>query len=89
MHVFFDELFNIAIEQVQSVIERVGGSLLTEVDLFDIFEPTGQDPGQLTKSFAFHLTYQSAEATLTDPAVNHLHQAIIDALRVELSAQVR
>ncbi len=72
-------------ENVQEIIERVGGELVTDVDLFDEYEPDNQDQ----KGLAFHIEYQAADRTLTDPEVNKIHASIILALEAEIKAQIR
>ncbi len=76
---------SVTVEQVQEVIERVGGRLLADVDLFDEFQPSGS--GQ--KSYAFHLMYQSPHRTLTDEEVSRAHNKIVDRLKAELNIQTR
>lgn len=66
------------IDTVQELIEDVGGSLLLDSDLFDIYEGENMEPGK--KSLAFHLIFQSAEKTLTDTEVDGMVRRIITAL---------
>ncbi len=67
------------VAQVQSVIENAGGEDLVDVDIFDIYEnENSQD--ELSKSFAFHLVFQSNFKTLSDEEVNKKVQNIINAL---------
>jgi len=75
----------VTIEQVQEIIERVGGQLVADVDLFDEYEP----PDSAQKSLAFHITYQSLDKTLTDVAIAQIHNKIVAALKVELGAHLR
>lgn len=73
------------VEQAQDVIERAGGNLVADVDLFDEFEPRGQDQ----KSLAFHIEYRSPDRTLTDEEIDPTHAKIIAQLEAELSAEIR
>lgn len=75
----------ITIEQVQEAIERVGGQLVADVDLFDEYEP----PDSAQKSLAFHITYQSSGGTLTDTEIAQIHNKIVAALKRELGAHLR
>lgn len=78
------------VAQVQNVIERIGGDLVYDVDLFDIYEPA---PSEATttkqKSLAFHLKFQAPDRTLTSDEVDTLVQRIVQGLRDEVGAQVR
>lgn len=67
------------VETVQEIIERVGGELVVDVDLFDEYQ----------QSLAFHIQYQSPDRTLTDTEISLIHKKIEEALKQELGAQVR
>ena len=69
------------VETVQNVIEREGGELLFDVDLFDTYE--GEGVGDDQESLAFHLIFQSAERTLRDAEVNILMEKIVQGLKAE------
>jgi len=75
----------VSVEQAQEIIERAGGKMVVDVDLFDEFEiaKSGQ------KSLAFHIEYRSADHTLTDAEVNPIQAKIIAELEAELSAEIR
>lgn len=75
----------LTVERVREVLERAGGTLLVDVELFDEYQPDGT----AQKSLAFHLMYQSFERTLTTDEVDVLHTAVIAALTDELHAEVR
>jgi len=66
------------VEEVLNVIETVGGKLVIDVDLFDIYE--GEGIPENKKNLAFHIIYQSNERTLTSTEVNRLQEKIIKAL---------
>ena len=71
--------------EVMNVINRVGGELVRDVDLFDIYEgPTGEQ-----KNFAFHVIYQSDERTLTDKEVEAVHNKIIKELETNINWETR
>ncbi len=72
-------------DQVQEIIERVGGKLVANTELFDEYQPS--DDAQ--KGLAFHIEYQAADHTLTDEEVNQLHGHIILALESEINAEIR
>ncbi len=74
-------------EAVLRVIQRAAPPELADVRLFDVFEHERLGPGR--KSMAYSMTYRSREKTLTDEAVNRLHEAIKKVLRDELAAEIR
>jgi phenylalanyl-tRNA synthetase beta chain len=41
------------------------------------------------KSLAYAFTYRAADKTLTDADVNSAHEKIVDALKTQLSAELR
>ncbi|HNY97616.1 MAG TPA: phenylalanine--tRNA ligase subunit beta [Candidatus Pacearchaeota archaeon] len=62
---------------VLDTINSVGGDLIKDVDLFDIFE-NGDE--QDKKSLAFHIIYQAQDRTLTSSEIDMQQLAIISAL---------
>ncbi len=66
-------------DQVQEIIENIGGALLIDADLFDYFQDEQMQEAE-EKSLAFHLTFQSPERTLKDGEVNTVIEKIIKAL---------
>ncbi|PIS16758.1 MAG: hypothetical protein COT61_02270, partial [Candidatus Portnoybacteria bacterium CG09_land_8_20_14_0_10_44_13] len=62
------------IDQVLDIIENIGGALIIDTELFDVYEKGGQ------KGLAFRIIYQSNERTLTDVEVNASQQKIIKAM---------
>ena len=60
---------------------------VVEVDLFDY--DNGQYSPEGMKSFAYHITYQSDEKTLTDKEVDSVHSKIEDLARKNLNAEIR
>ena len=74
-------------ERVLVEIRAAGGDLLRGVRLFDLYR--GDSIPAATKSFAFALTYQADDRTLTDKEVDKAHKKIEDRLKHVLKAQVR
>jgi len=66
------------VEEVQQTIETAGGSLVTDVDLFDIYE--GENIPIEKKSLSFRIIFQSPEKTLKPKEIDPLFQKIINAL---------
>lgn len=56
--------------ELKELIEKHAGELLKRIDLFDEFEKDGK------VSYAFHLVFQSMDATLTDAQVGDIMVAI-------------
>jgi phenylalanyl-tRNA synthetase beta chain len=71
----------------EKLIRQVGGKLLAELQLFDLFR--GGQIGEGRKSLAYRLTYQSADRTLTDSEVAQVRNRIIKRLDQELGAKLR
>jgi len=74
-------------ERVLQEIRAAGGDLLRQVRLFDLYRGDSIPAG--TKSFAYALTYQADDRTLTDKEVDKAHKKIEDRLKHVLKAQVR
>jgi phenylalanyl-tRNA synthetase beta chain len=72
---------------VEDVIQNTGGEFLVDADLFDIYEGGELEGGK--KNFAFHLTFQSRDKTLSDKEVNELMEKIIKALESAEDWEVR
>lgn len=68
-------------EKVWHVIATHVGDLLVRHELFDVFEKTNKETGEIEKtSFAYRLVFQSYEKTLTDEEVNKVMERITMAL---------
>jgi phenylalanyl-tRNA synthetase beta chain len=74
-------------EQVEALIRQAGGSLLTEVRLFDLYR--GDQLGRGKKSLAYSLTYQAPDRTLTDEEVATIRERIVRQLAADLGARLR
>lgn len=72
---------------LQETIRHVGGNLLSDVSVFDVYE--GEHIPQHKKSLAFRLTFQSPERTLLDNEVNELKDKIVQNLSDKFGAQLR
>jgi phenylalanyl-tRNA synthetase beta chain len=78
---------NVPADQVLAVIQKAGGKLLANADLFDVFR--GEQIGANKKSLAYALTYQSPDKTLTDKDATKIRKKIVALLDRELGAQIR
>lgn len=72
---------------VMSKIRKLGGELLKQVEIFDVY--TGKPISEDRKSLAFSLRYQSLERTLTDEEVNSLNSCILEGIMQEFGAEWR
>ena len=62
-------------KEVLDVIKKSGGRLLTDINIFDVYE--GENVGNNEKSIAYSLTFNDNTKTLTDEEVNNLFEKII------------
>ncbi|MDA0990264.1 MAG: phenylalanine--tRNA ligase subunit beta [Verrucomicrobia bacterium] len=74
-------------ERIVETIRGAAPSELTAIRLFDIFRSNGI--GVARKSMAYTLFYRSLDRTLTDDEAKGFDQVIKDALKKELSAEIR
>jgi phenylalanyl-tRNA synthetase beta chain len=72
---------------VLAVVKRAKPANLVATQLFDVFRGKNVPDGQ--KSLAYSFTYRHAEKTLTDKDVNGAHDALVAALKENLSATIR
>ena len=70
-----------------ALIYTTGDELVESVRLFDVYE--GEQVPEGKKSLAYAITYHSATETLTDKAVNALHDKVVKRLNQELGAELR
>lgn len=68
-------------EDVLEIIERAGGELLFDTDIFDYYE--GGEIDSEKKSIAFRLVFQHDDRTLTEDEIHTVMQKITQALRKE------
>ena len=69
------------------LIYITGGDAVDSVRLFDVYE--GEQVPEGKKSLAYTITYHSVTETLTDKAVNALHDEVVKRLNRELGAELR
>jgi phenylalanyl-tRNA synthetase beta chain len=72
---------------IQDTIREVAGELLKEVNIFDVYQGKGIDPGH--KSVALALTLQHSSRTLIDEEVASLMDKVIAALKGKFNAELR
>ena len=74
-------------KDIEKVIKSAGGSLLTNIEVFDVY--TGVGVGIDKKSIAYSLTLSDMKKTLTDEEINGLMDKIIDAVSKKCGAELR
>ena len=74
-------------KDIEKVIKSAGGSLLTNIEVFDVY--TGVGVGIDKKSIAYSLTFSYMKKTLTDEEINGLMDKIIDAVSKKCGAELR
>jgi phenylalanyl-tRNA synthetase beta chain len=72
---------------VQNAIRKAGGSLLTKVELFDIYR--GQPIPDGHKSMAYQLTYESQEGNVSENRVQDTRKRIIRRVSETVGASLR
>jgi len=73
--------------EVLNVINRVGGKLVRDADLFDMYE--GEELPEGKKNLAFHIVFQAEDKTLNAKEIDQLQKKIIAALEENPDWQVR
>ena len=73
-------------KDIEKVIKSAGGSLLTNIEVFDVY--TGVGVGIDKKSIAYSLTFSDMKKTLTDEEINGLMDKIIDAVSKKCGAEL-
>ena len=78
---------NAVSKDIEKAIKSAGGSLLTEIEVFDIY--TGQNVAEDKKSIAYSLTFSDNKKTLTDEEINNLMEKVIDNVCKKFGAEIR
>ncbi|HEY8210985.1 MAG TPA: phenylalanine--tRNA ligase subunit beta, partial [Myxococcaceae bacterium] len=74
-------------EALRAVIREVGGALLEEATVFDVY--AGKPIPEGKKNVAYALRYRAADRTLTDAEVNEAHGRIVQELDRRLKGSLR
>lgn len=78
---------NITSKEVEMNIKKAGGSLLTNIEVFDVYEGTGIPEGK--KSIAYTLTFEKSDRTLTDEEISTAMEKIIEFVAKKIGAELR
>jgi phenylalanyl-tRNA synthetase beta chain len=74
-------------KNVLQLIEKVGGNYLVDLNLFDVYQGKGIEPG--FKSLAIAMTLQDNEKTLEEKDITEVVNRVVDTLKNELNASLR
>ena len=74
-------------EQLIAALHDLGGSVLRQASVFDVYRGKGISEGQ--KSVACGLVFQGLEENLTDAAIDHLVTGIVQGLEQKFHARLR
>ncbi|HIK44906.1 MAG TPA: phenylalanine--tRNA ligase subunit beta [Leptolyngbyaceae cyanobacterium M65_K2018_010] len=77
----------VAVADLEAAMRKAGGKLLESVALFDDYRGESVPPGQ--RSLAFRLVYRAADQTLTDEAVDPVHQKVRATLEKQFGVTLR
>ena len=78
---------NIDSKEIETVIKKAGGNLLTNIEVFDVY--TGENVGEDEKSIAYSLTFMDARKTLTEEEVTVVFEKIIQLVESKCEAKLR
>ena len=71
--------------EVETVIKKAGGRLLSDIKVFDVYEKLDNDK----KSIAYNLTFMDSNRTLTDDEVMNVFDNIINKVTTSLDVELR
>ena len=74
-------------KKVLQLIEKVGGNLLIDLNLFDVYQGQGIEDG--FKSLAVALVLQDTNKTLEEKDITDVIDRVVDSLQTELNASLR
>jgi phenylalanyl-tRNA synthetase beta chain len=77
----------VEVKNVLQLIEKVGGSMLIDLNLFDVYQGNGIESG--FKSLAIAMTLQDTARTLEEKDINEVVDRVVDTLETELDASLR
>jgi len=74
-------------KEIETVIKKAGGSLLTNIEVFDVY--TGENVGENEKSIAYSLTFNDSKKTLTEEEITPIFEKIIDTVENKCGVKLR
>jgi len=77
----------VKVVDILNQINLIGGNLVKDIDLFDIYQ--SDRLGDNKKSLSFHIIYQAQDRTLTSTEVDKIQKRVIRSLESNLGWKVR
>jgi len=77
---------NISADEIGKGIKKAAGSLLTNTEIFDVYE--GKNIPEGKRSIAYSLSFGTNDRTLTDEEINNIMNKVIDSLQ-KMGAELR
>lgn len=74
-------------KEIEMVIKKAAGNLLTNIEVFDVY--TGENVGKNEKSIAYSLTFNAPKKTLTEEEVMSSFNKIIESVEKKCNAKLR
>ena len=74
-------------KEIENIIKKAGGRLLTNIEVFDVY--TGENVSESEKSIAYSLTFSDPTKTLNDEEVMELFNKIIKEVETKLKCKLR
>lgn len=74
-------------KEIEAVIKKAGGNLLTNIEVFDVY--TGENVGENEKSIAYSLTFNDPKKTLTEEEITPIFEKIIDTVENKCGVKLR
>ena len=74
-------------KDIEAVIKKAGGSLLTNIEVFDVY--TGENVGENEKSIAYSLTFNDPKKTLTEEEITPIFEKIIETVENKCGVKLR
>ena len=78
---------NISSDEIAKAIKKAAGSLLTNTEIFDVYE--GKNIPEGKRSIAYSLSFGANDRTLTDEEINNIMNKVIDNLQNKMGAELR
>ena len=78
---------NISADEIAKLIKKAAGSLLTKIEIFDVYE--GINIPKNKRSIAYSLSFGTMDRTLTDEEINNIMNKIIENLQNKIGAELR
>ncbi len=78
---------SVTMARIEEVVRQAERKLLRNIELFDVYEGKNLPAGK--KSYAISLTLQDFEKTLQDKQIDNTMNRVIEALKKNLSAELR